>query len=112
MTTRIPVGVEEQTALQVPRRGLPAAKPGLPPGDLHVIVRTATDAPFERHGRDLYCMEQSQAVIIPPVGIPSRSSQALLKGSDDGRSPLNLPDPKPRCCRTPTLPNERVQDDA
>lgn len=62
LTVRIPIGVEEGTALRIPGRGLPADKPGLPPGDLFVVVRTADDPRFERHGRDLYRVETIDVV--------------------------------------------------
>ena len=39
LTVRIPIGADQGMALRIPGRGLPAEKPGLPPGDLFVIVR-------------------------------------------------------------------------
>lgn len=45
--------------LRVPGRGEPADKPGLPAGDLFVVIRTADDPRFERHGRDLYRIRRS-----------------------------------------------------
>ena len=62
LTLRIPVGVEEGMALRVPDHGLPAQEPGLPPGDLFVIVRSTGDPRFERHGRDLYRTETIDVV--------------------------------------------------
>lgn len=59
---RVPVGVEEGMALRVPGHRLPAGRPELPAGDLLVIVRTADDPRFERHGRDLYRVETVDAV--------------------------------------------------
>jgi DnaJ-class molecular chaperone len=80
LTVRIPVGVEEQTALRVPGHGLPADRPGPPPGDLYVIVRTAADAPFERHGRDLYRIETIDvvdAVLGTSLDIPTLDASKL-----------------------------------
>jgi len=54
LTVRIPVGAEEGMALRIPGRGEPGPKPNNPPGDLYVIVRTAADPRFERHGADLW----------------------------------------------------------
>jgi molecular chaperone DnaJ len=54
LTVKIPVGIEDGTALRVPGRGLPAPGPGAQPGDLFVVVRTAPDPRFERAGADLW----------------------------------------------------------
>jgi molecular chaperone DnaJ len=82
LTVRIPVGVEEQTALRVPDHGLPADRSGLPPGDLYVIVRSAADARFERHGRDLYRIEAIDvvdAVLGTSIDIPTLDGPATVK---------------------------------
>jgi molecular chaperone DnaJ len=59
---RIPVGVEDGTVLRVAGHGLPADKPGAPPGDLFVVIRTAEDPRFERRGSDLYRTETIDVV--------------------------------------------------
>lgn len=82
LTVRIPVGVEEGMALRVPGRGLPAQRPGWPPGDLYVIVRTADDPRFERHGRDLYRVETIDvvdAVLGTTLGVPTLEGQVSVK---------------------------------
>lgn len=83
LTARIPVGVKDDMALCVPGHGWPAER-GLPPGDLFVVVRTADDPRFERHGRDLYRVETVDVV------------DAVLGGSIDvptldGQVSVNLP---------------------
>jgi molecular chaperone DnaJ len=62
LTVQIPVGVEEQATLRVPGHGLPSDRPGCPPGDLLVIVRTAVDPRFERDGRELFHTEMLDVV--------------------------------------------------
>lgn len=82
LTVRIPVGAEEGTALRVPGRGLPAEKAGLPPGDLFVVVRTADDPRFERHGRDLYRTETIDvvdAVLGTRIDVPTLDGPVSVK---------------------------------
>jgi molecular chaperone DnaJ len=62
LTVRVPIGVEEGMALRVPGHGQPADKARMPPGDLFVVIRTADDPRFERHGRDLYRVETVDVV--------------------------------------------------
>lgn len=62
LTVRIPIGAEAGMALRVPGHGLPSDKPGLPPGDLFVVIRTAHDPRFERDGADLYRVERLDVV--------------------------------------------------
>ena len=50
LKVRIPPGVEDGTALRIAGHGLPAEKPGAPPGDLFVVIRAAKDSRFERRG--------------------------------------------------------------
>ena len=84
LTLRIPVGVEEGAALRVPGHGMPAAKPGQPPGDLFVVIRTAPDRRFERHGRDLYTV-QAIGVADAALGMELRTA------SLDGPVALKIP---------------------
>jgi molecular chaperone DnaJ len=82
LTVRIPIGVEEGTALRIPGRGMPADKPGLPPGDLFVVVRTADDPRLERHGRDLYRVEivdVVDAVLGTSIDVPTLDGQVSVK---------------------------------
>jgi molecular chaperone DnaJ len=82
LTVRIPVGVEEGTALRVPGHGLPADRPGLPPGDLFVVVRTADDPRFGRRGRDLYHVETVDvvdAVLGTSLDVPTLDGNITVK---------------------------------
>jgi molecular chaperone DnaJ len=82
LTVRIPVGVEEGMVLRIPGHGLPADKPGLPPGDLFLIVHSASDPRFERHGRDLYRTETIDvvdAVLGTTIDVPTLDGQATVK---------------------------------
>jgi molecular chaperone DnaJ len=82
LTVRIPVGVEDGMTLRVPGHGLPAEKPGLPPGDLFVVVRTADDPRFERHGCDLYraqTIDVVDAVLGTSVDVPTLDGRVVLK---------------------------------
>ncbi len=69
-------------ALRVPGHGQPAEKAGLPPGDLFVVIRTADDSRFERHGRDLYRVESIDvvdAVLGTTVDIPTLDGRVTAK---------------------------------
>ena len=82
LTLRVPVGVEEGTALRLPGRGMPADKPGLPPGDLFVVVRTAADPRFERSGSDLYRAETIDvvdAVLGTSIDVPTLDGPVSVK---------------------------------
>ena len=82
LTVRIPIGVEEGMALRVPSHGLPADKPGLPPGDLFVIVRSVEDSRFERHGRDLYRIETIDvidAILGTNIDVPTLDGRVSVK---------------------------------
>ena len=82
LTVRIPIGAEEGMALRIPGRGLPAEKPGLPPGDLFVIVRTAEDTRFERQDADLYrteAVDVADAVLGATIDVPTLDGPASVK---------------------------------
>jgi molecular chaperone DnaJ len=81
LTIRIPVGVEEHTALRIPGHGLAAEEPGAPPGDLFVIVRTAPDPHFERQGADLWRSESIalvDAVLGTEIEVPTLTGPVLV----------------------------------
>lgn len=62
--------------------GLPGESPGLPPSDLFVVVRTADDLRFERHGRDLYRIETVDvvdAVLGTSIDVPTLDGQVSVK---------------------------------
>ena len=69
-------------ALRVPGRGMPAEKPGLPPGDLFIVVRTTDDPRFVRHGRDLYRVETVEAVDVvlgTSIDVPTLEGEVSVK---------------------------------
>ena len=69
-------------ALRVPGRGMPAEKPGIPPGDLFIVVRTADDPRFVRHGRDLYRIETVEAVdavLGASIDVPTLEGEVSVK---------------------------------
>ena len=69
-------------ALRVPGGGMPAEKPGIPPGDLFIIVRTADDPRFVRHGRDLYRIETVEAVdavLGASIDVPTLEGEVSVK---------------------------------
>ena len=84
LEVRIPVGVEDGTVLRVAGHGLPADKPGAPPGDLFVVIRAAADPRFERRGSDLYHTETIE-VVDAVLGV---SIEAPLL---DGRQSVDVP---------------------
>jgi molecular chaperone DnaJ len=74
LDVKIPMGVEEGMVLRVPRHGLPPHEPGGPPGDLLVVVHSAHDPRFERHGADLWRSQDVglvDAVLGTSVEIPT-----------------------------------------
>lgn len=54
LTVNIPKGAEEGMMLRVPGHGLAGAQPGIPPGDLYVVIGSQPDARFQRQGADLW----------------------------------------------------------
>lgn len=82
LTVKIPAGIEEGMALRIPGRGLPSPQAGGSPGDLFVIVHTAPDARFERHGADLWreeMLEISDAVLGTQLEAPTLDGHATVK---------------------------------
>jgi molecular chaperone DnaJ len=82
LTVKIPVGVEEGMALRIPGRGLPDREPGAAPGDLFVVVRSATDPRFVRDGADLWRIESieiADAVLGTSVTVPTLDGDATVK---------------------------------
>ncbi len=74
LTIKIPPGIEEGMALRIPGYGQPSRESGGPPGDLYVVVHSAPDPRFERHGADLLHRETIQvtdAVLGTRLSIPT-----------------------------------------
>jgi molecular chaperone DnaJ len=82
LTVKIPAGVEEDMVLRVPGHGEPSREPRGTPGDLFVVVRTAPDARFERHGADLWRGETVRvpdAVLGASLQVPTLGGAATVK---------------------------------
>jgi molecular chaperone DnaJ len=84
LKVKIPPGVEEGMALRVPGHGMPNPESGGAPGDLFVVVRTAPDPRFERHGADLL---QSQTIEVADAVLGSKLSVPTLDGKVEARVP-------------------------
>lgn len=82
LTVRIPPGADDGLALRVPGKGYAAEQPGAPPGDLHVIVRTAPDTRFVRDGADLWRDERidvTDAVLGMELTVPTLDGPVVVK---------------------------------
>jgi len=78
LKVKIPRGAEEGMALRIAGHGLPATSPGLPPGDLFVIIRTAPDARFQRLGADLW---RTETISVADAVLGTRIEVPTLKNS-------------------------------
>lgn len=70
----IPPGLEDGRALRVPGRGLPSPDGDGEDGDLFVVVHSASDARFERRGRDLWhreLIDVADAALGTTVEVPT-----------------------------------------
>jgi molecular chaperone DnaJ len=79
LSVTIPVGVEEGMALRIPGRGMPSREQGGQPGDLFVVVRSASDPRFERDGADLWRSETisvADAVLGTKLKVPTLDRSA------------------------------------
>lgn len=77
----IPPGIEDGMLLRVPKRGLPGDAPGVPPGDLHVVVYTKQDGRFQRMGSDLWRSETidvAGAVLGTTIKVPTLGSRVKV----------------------------------
>lgn len=82
LKVKIPAGIDEGMALRIPGRGLPSSEAGGSPGDLFVIMHTATDSRFERRGADLWraeTLELADAVLGTDLDIPTLDGHATVK---------------------------------
>jgi molecular chaperone DnaJ len=84
LTVNVPKGVKEGMALRIPAHGMPADAHGGMPGDLYVVVHSATDARFERAGADLW---RREVISIPEAVLGSHRAVPTL----DGRVEVSIP---------------------
>ncbi len=82
LKVRIPIGVEDGATLRVAGHGLPAEKPGAPPGDLFVVIRAAEDSRFERRGSDLY---RTETIDVVDAVLGAKIDVPLLDGQTNRR---------------------------
>jgi molecular chaperone DnaJ len=78
LTVKVPKGAEEGMALRIPGRGEPEPQPGMPPGDLLLLIRTASDPDFRRDGADLWT---SRSLSIPDAVLGAKARIRTLTGS-------------------------------
>jgi molecular chaperone DnaJ len=84
LTVNIPAGIEEGMALRMPGHGHKGLEAGEPQGDLYIVVHTASDPRFERHGSHLWRIETIpvvEAVLGTRLDIPTL----------DGRVTVSIP---------------------
>lgn len=82
LSVQIPIGAEDGLVLRVPGKGYAASRAGVPPGDLHVIVRTAPDPRFVRDGADLWHdahIEVDDAVLGAELSVPTIDGAVITK---------------------------------
>lgn len=81
LTVKVPVGVEDGMALRIPGHGMPAPQGGTP-GDLFVVVRAQPDSRFQRHGADLWRLQELSlldAVLGAELAVATLDGSAKVK---------------------------------
>jgi len=74
LSVTIPPGADDGLTLRIAGHGMPAPEATGLPGDLLVVVRTAPDARFERHGANLWRIERAaiaEAVLGAEITAPT-----------------------------------------
>ena len=74
LSVTIPPGADDGLVLRISGHGLPAPETGAKPGDLLVAIRTAPDSRFERHGANLWRIENASiadAVLGAETTVPT-----------------------------------------
>jgi molecular chaperone DnaJ len=82
LSIRIPIGADDGLVLRVAGKGYAAEQAGAPPGDLHVIVRTAPDERFARDGADLLreeCIDVTDATLGAELSVPTLDGPVAVK---------------------------------
>jgi molecular chaperone DnaJ len=85
LTVKVPVGAEEGLALRVPGHGMAALEAGAPPGDLFVVVQTASDPRLVRDGPDLW---REETIGVPDAVLGTSLRVPSLEG---GETTLTVP---------------------
>jgi len=73
----IPQGIEDGMVLRVAGHGMPAPQPGLPAGDLHVVVYAEPDPRFQRRGADLW---REEVISVPEAVLGGKHRIPTLGG--------------------------------
>lgn len=82
LSVTIPRGAEEGTILRIAGHGMPAPEAGALPGDLLVVMHSAPDKRFERHGANLWRVETvtiADAVLGAEVMAPTMDGNLKVK---------------------------------
>ena len=81
MKIKVPAGIDEGTRLRITGEG-EAGEPGMPRGDLYVIIRVRKHDFFQREKADLYCeacLTFSQAALGIRIEIPTFEGREIVK---------------------------------
>ena len=81
LSITIPPGADDGMKLRIPGHGMPAPEAGANPGDLLVIIHTAPDARFERHGVNLWRSERiniADAVLGTEISVPTLRGDVMV----------------------------------
>lgn len=84
VTIRIPRGIPDGTALRLAGRGMPSPRPGGPPGDAYVIIRTVPDPLFVRDGADLWYVLH---IAVPDAALGTTA----MVPAPDGQAQIPVP---------------------
>jgi molecular chaperone DnaJ len=79
---KVPAGSEDGLTLRIPGKGEPSPTPGGSPGDLHVVVRAASDPRFVRRGPHLLRSETIDAIdatLGVTLKVPLLDGEAKMK---------------------------------
>lgn len=82
LAVKIPAGAEDGLVLRVPGRGYASPDARGPAGDLLIVVRVAPDPRFERHGADLWRLQEiavADAVLGTQIEVPTLDGAISVK---------------------------------
>lgn len=84
LTVKIPVGIDDGTALRIAGHGMPATETGGEAGDLFVVVRSAEDPRFERAGAELW---RSEIIGLADAALGTTVMVPTLEGATEVKVP-------------------------